>query len=137
MGSGNNYALNPSFEADRVAVTTPAGWTASNGSNLAGGHTGRWSWQITGVGSLDQQVATLPKGTYSLSAWVKGSGATGASLYAKGFGGTDSSTSLANANGQWSNVSLTGIAVSNGKCQIGASTSAGTLSLDDFVLVKN
>ena len=28
----NNYALNPSFEADRVAMTQPAGWTTSNGS---------------------------------------------------------------------------------------------------------
>jgi hypothetical protein len=137
VGPGNNYAINPSFEADRVSVTTPAGWTTTGGSNVTGGHTGRWSWQLTGAASLDQEVANLPNGTYTLSAWVKGSGATGAQLYAKGFGGTDASASLASAGGTWANVSLPGIAVSNGKCEIGISTTAGTITVDDFVLVKN
>ena len=137
VGPNNNYALNPSFEADRVAMTTPAGWTSTSGTNVTGGRTGRWAWQLSDAGSLDQQVASLPNGTYTLSAWVKGSGATGAKLYAKDFGGTDASTSLAAANGTWANVSLAGIAVSNGACHIGASTTAGTLTLDDLALVKN
>jgi hypothetical protein len=137
VGPNNNYAINPSFEADRVSVTTPAGWTTTGGTNLQGGHTGRWSWQLTGAGTLDQAIASLPDGSYTLSVWAKGSGATGAKLYAKGFGGTDASASLASASGTWTNVTLPGLAVSNGKCQIGASTSAGTLTLDDFVLVKD
>lgn len=136
VGTNNNYALNPSFEADRVSVTTPAGWTTSNGSNVSGGHTGRWSWQLTQSSTLEQQVADLPDGTYTLSVWVKGSGATGASLYAKGCGGTDLSTSLAGANATWTNLSLSGITVSKGTCQIGVSTSAGTLTVDDVVLVR-
>ncbi len=41
VGANNNYAAKASFEADRVSVTTPAGWTTSNGSNASGGHTGR------------------------------------------------------------------------------------------------
>jgi Glycosyl hydrolases family 43 len=137
VGPNNNYAINPSFEADRVTVTTPAGWTATNGTNASGGHTGNWSWQLTGADSLDQQASGLPNGTYTLSAWVKGSGATGAQLYAKGFGGTDLLASLASANGTWANVSIPGIAVSNGKCDIGIATTAGTLTVDDFVLVKS
>jgi hypothetical protein len=68
---------------------------------------------------------------------VKGSGATGAKSYAKRFGGTDASVSLANATSTWTNVSLPGIAISNGKCQIGASTTTGTITLDDFTLLKN
>ena len=137
VGPGNNFALNPSFEADRVAMTTPAGWTSSGGTNVTGGHTGRWSWQLSDAGSLDQAVASLPNGMYTLSAWIKGSGATGAKLYAKDFGGSDASASLASASGTWTNVSLPGIAVSNGRCHIGASTTAGTLTIDDFLLVKN
>jgi hypothetical protein len=136
VGPDNNYALNPSFEADRVSVTAPAGWTATNSSNVQGGHTGRWSWQLTGAATLDQQATSLPSGTYTLSAWVKGTGATGAKLYAKGFGGTDASASLASASATWANISITGIAVSNGKCQIGASTTTGTVTIDDIVLVK-
>ena len=61
----------------------------------------------------------------------------GAKLYAKDFGGTDASASLAAANGTWTNVSLPGLAVSNGRCHVGATTTAGTLTVDDFVLVKN
>ena len=87
--------------------------TATNGGNLQGGHTGRWSWPLPGAATLDQQVASLPSGRYTLSAWVKGSGATGAKQVAKGFGGTDVSASLASANGTWATVSLPGIAVSN------------------------
>lgn len=136
-GPNNNYALNPSFEADRVSVTTPAGWTTTGGSNLQGGHTGRWSWQLTGAATLDQQIGSLPSGTYTLSVWAKGSGATGAKLYAKGGGGTDASVSLASASSTWANVTLPGIEVSNGKCQVGASTTTGTLTVDDFLLVKN
>jgi hypothetical protein len=137
VGANNNYAANPSFEADRVAVTTPAGWTTTNGTNIAGGHSGRWSWQLTGAASLDQKQAALPNGTYTLRAWVKGSGATGAQLYAKGCGGTDQTVSLSNANGTWANVSLPGIAVSGGNCRIGVTTTAGSLTIDDFTLIKN
>lgn len=137
VGAKNNWALNPSFEADRVSTAAPAGWTATNSSNVSGGHTGRWSWQLANSASLDQQVTNLPNGTYTLSAWVKGSGASGAKLYAKGFGGSEASASVANANGSWTNITLPGIAVSNGKCQIGVSTTAGSLSVDDFALVMD
>lgn len=64
------------------------------------------------------------------------SAATGAQLFAKGFGGTDLATSLANATGTWAKMVVSGIAVSNGKCSIGISTSSGTLTADDFSLVR-
>ena len=131
VAPGNNYVLNPTFEADRVSVTQPAGWTTSNGSNLSGGHTGNWSWQLTGTASLDQAI-TLPNGTYTLSAWVKTS-AAGGQLYAKGFGGTDKAASLAAAS-SWTQVTIPGIAVANGKCTVGVTTSGQTVTLDDFVL---
>jgi hypothetical protein len=137
VGPNNNYAINPSFEADRVEVTTPAGWSTTNGANVSGGHTGNWSWQLAGSATLDQTASNLPNGTYTLSAWVKGSGATGAQLYVKGGGGTDQSTSLAAANGTWTQLSVNGVAVSNGAPHIGVSTTTGTITVDDFVLVRN
>jgi hypothetical protein len=128
VGPGNNYVMNPSFEADRVSATAVAGWTASGGSNASGGHTGNWSWSLSG--SLDQKIAGLPNGTYTLSVYAKGGSGT---LYAKGFGGTDLSTSLT-AGSSWTKVSLPGIAVSNGTCDVGVSSGSG--NVDDFVLVK-
>jgi hypothetical protein len=135
VGPGNNYVLNPSIEADRVATTLPAGWTPSGGTNVTGGHTGRWSWQLSGTSSLDQNVASLSTGTYTLSVWIKSS-AAGAQLYAKGFGGTDKTLSIAAATG-WTNVSITGIAVSNGQCNVGITSSGQTVTADDFALIKN
>jgi hypothetical protein len=135
VGPGNNYVLNPSFEAERVAVTQTVGWTMTSGSNVLGGHTGRWSWQLTGTSTLDQKIATLPNGTYTLSAWVKSS-ASGAQLYAKGFGGTDKTTAIASASA-WTSVSIPGIVVSNGTCDIGITGSGQTVTVDDFWLSQN
>ena len=135
VGPGNNYVLNPSFEADRVAMTQPAGWITSNGTNVTGGHTGRWSWQLSGTSSLDQTVTGLSNGTYTLSVWVKSS-AAGAQLYAKGFGGTDKTTAIA-ASTAWTNLSITSIAVSNGQCNVGITSSGQAVTVDDFTLIKN
>ena len=129
VGAGNNYVLNPSFEADRVTASTVAGWTATAGGNASGGHTGRWSWQLSG--SLAQKLTELPSGTYTLSVWAKGTSGT---LYAKGFGGADKSTSL-QAGSSWTKVSLGDIAVSNGTCEVGISSGSG--NVDDFLLVRN
>jgi hypothetical protein len=133
VGPGNNYVLNPSFEADRVTITQPAGWTTTSGTNATGGHSGRWAWQVSG--SLDQPIANLPSGTYTLSAWVKSSG-TGGQLYAKGFGGTDKTLAIGSATA-WTNVSITGIAVSNGTCDVGITSTGATVTVDDFVLSQN
>jgi hypothetical protein len=130
----NNYALNPSFEADRVLMTQPAGWTASNGTNVESGHSGRWSWQLTGTSSLTQKISTLPGGTYTLSAWVKAD-AAGAQLRATGFGGADVTMALPRATA-WTKVSLPGIAVSNGQCSLALTTTGQTVSVDDFVLSR-
>ena len=134
VGPGNNYVLNPSFEADRVAMAQPAGWKTTNGANVTGGHAGRWSWQLSGTSSLDQAISGLSNGTYTLAVWVKSS-ATGAQLYAKGFGGTDKTAAIASATA-WTSLSITGIAVSNGQCNVGISSSGQTITVDDFALVR-
>ncbi|MEO8904383.1 MAG: hypothetical protein ABI488_18620 [Polyangiaceae bacterium] len=126
----NNWVLNPTFEADRIAVTTPAGWTASNGSNSSDHRTGNWSWQLAGSASLSQTISALPNGSYTLSVWTKSS-ATGATLYAKGM----SQKSAPIPNGAtWAQVTLPEIEVSNGQLEIGVTASAQTVKVDDFVL---
>ena len=130
VAPGNNYVLNPSFEADRVSVSVPAGWKATGGSNTQGGQTGRWAWQIGGSGSLEQKIASIPNGTYKLSVWAK-AGGSGGQLYAKGCGGTDAMMAIP-ASGSLTNVALPGVAVSGGTCTVGVTGSQ--LTVDDFVL---
>jgi hypothetical protein len=128
VGPGNNYVTNPSFEADRVSTTAPAGWTVGGGTNTEGGHTGRWSWQLSG--SLEQAIRGLPNGTYTLAVWSKDSSGT---LYAQGFGAADKTTSLT-AGGSWTRVSLDDIAVTSGSGSVGISSGRG--NVDDFTLVR-
>jgi len=135
VGPGNNYAQNPSFEADRVATNPPAGWTTTAGADVTTTHSGNFGWQLSGASSVGQALASLPNGNYTLSVWARGTG-TG-TLSAKGFGGTDLSTPLSASATAWTQLKIGSIAVSNGQCQIGASTTSGTVGLDDFTLIKN
>ena len=132
VATGNDFVLNPSFEADRVSVTVPTGWKATSGSNVSGGHTGNWSWQLAAGGSLQQQIAGLPAGSYTLSVWAKANG-TGAQLTAKNCGGVDVTTPIASATA-FTKVTSTAIAVSGGQCTIGITASTGQVTVDDFVL---
>jgi hypothetical protein len=141
VGPDNNYSLNPSFEADRVAMTVPAGWTTTGGSaNVTGGHSGRWSWQLTGTASLEQKATALPNGTYTLSVWMKSTGGQSlAQIGASNFGGTAKTLSLSTAVSAWTQKSISGIAVSNGSCQIDVTTTGSatqTVTVDDFDLVR-
>lgn len=128
----NNWVLNPTFEADRISVTTPVGWKATNGANAKAGHTGNWSWRLNGSGSLSQSVVELPNGTYTLSVWAK-SGGAGAELYANG-GAADKKVAIP-AGASWSNVMLKGIAVTGGKVEVGVTSNGQTLDVDDFTLI--
>jgi hypothetical protein len=130
----NNYVQNPSFEADRVAMTQPAGWTTTNGTNVQTPHTGRWSWQLTGTSSLSQAIAGLPSGSYTLSLWTEAS-ATGAQVRISGFGGADVTAAIPRATG-WTRVTVPGISISNGQCSVTVTTAGQTVSVDDFVLSR-
>ncbi|MFI5908514.1 cellulose binding domain-containing protein [Dactylosporangium sp. NPDC051541] len=144
VGGGNNYVLNPSVEADRVAQSTMAGWTSSaNVANHAGGHTGRWSMAQSAssayTASFAQTIA-LPNGTYTLSALVKSSGGqNSANLYAKNFGAAELDRAINQSIGTWTQVSITGITVTNGSIQVGVSSNANAgnwIYADDFTLVR-
>jgi hypothetical protein len=132
VARGNNYVLNPSFEADRVSVSVPVGWKSTGGQNLEQGHTGRWSWQLSANGTLQQQVAAIPDGTYTLSVSVKATGA-GGQLAAKGCGGTDSATPIPTGT-SFTNVKSAPFVVSGGQCTVSVSAGSAQLTLDDFLL---
>ncbi|MGC4088025.1 MAG: hypothetical protein QM756_09030 [Polyangiaceae bacterium] len=129
----NNWILNPSFEADRIAVTTPVGWTTT-GTNPTDKRTGNRSWQLTGKASLAQAISSLPNATYTLSVWTKSS-AAGATLAVKGFGGADKTAAIP-ASTAWTSVSISGISVSNGQAQVSVNSSGQTVKLDDFVFTR-
>jgi hypothetical protein len=147
VGPGNNYALNPSFEADRIPVTQPEGWVTSGtpSANASPGHTGNWKWQFSSTAayqsSITQSVTGLPNGTYTLAAWVESSGGQSvAQIFATGFGGAEIDASVNTAMPSWLQVSIPGIVVTNGTCEIGVQTTASAnqwLDVDDFTLLKN
>lgn len=142
--------LNPSFEADRVVMTQPAGWTTSTTTggtpytNVSGGHTGRWKWRLTDAAAYQativQSVTGLPNGTYRLSAWVKSSGGQSlARLFARNRDGEDQAASVNSAIPDWTQIAISGISVTNGACDIGLETTASAnqwADLDDVSRVK-
>jgi hypothetical protein len=149
VGAGNNYVLNPSFEADRVSQNALAGWTDTTNassdpnSNHSGGHTGRWSMAQSAASAYTAsryQTIAAPNGTYTLSAWVKSSGGQkSANLFAKNFGAAELDHSIKQAMGSWTQVSISGITVTNGSIQVGVSSDANAgnwVYADDFSLIQ-
>jgi hypothetical protein len=151
VGEGNNWALNPSFEADRVTLATLAGWTDSTdrpvfpGGNIAGGRTGRWALNFYDSASAyiakkSQTLAGLPATTYSLSAWVRSSGKQKSStLYARTSDGKEYSVNVASTLSNWTQFKVAGIPVTDGILEIGIRTDANVknwMRVDDFVLIK-
>ncbi len=146
VGSGNNYVLNPSAEADRVALSSLAGWTntGSGNNNKLGGHTGRWSFSQTGSSAYSSsryQTIAVPNGTYALSAWVKSSGGQRkATIFTRNFGGSELSSSINRSIGSWTKVTVSGITVTNGSIQVGVQSDANGgnwVNVDDYSLVRS
>jgi Beta-xylosidase len=151
VGSGNNYVLNPSYEADRVSQISLAGWstyfnTATDpNSNIAGGHSGRWATNLVAstayTASRYQVLTGLPNGTYTLKTWVRSSGGQStAQIYVKNYGGAELDYAINNSIGTWTEITIPNIVVTNGKAQIGVYTIANAdnwLRVDDWSFVKN
>jgi len=143
VGEGNNYCLNPSFEADRVQQTPLAGWDTwgTGAKNKSGGRTGNWCAELWAdkayEGSFYQNI-DIPNGTYNLSAWAKSSGGQKiANIYVKNFGGSEMSVDINRKIDNWTEVSIKNIKVTNGKIQIGIYTVANAgnyVNVDDIVL---
>ncbi|HEY4014095.1 MAG TPA: hypothetical protein VGM06_12205 [Polyangiaceae bacterium] len=88
-----------------------------------------------------QTATALPNGTYTLTAWIQSSGGQSvAHLFVRNFGGTEKDASVSTAIGTWTQVTIAGIAVSNGTAVFGVETTASAnqwVDMDDFTLVQN
>ena len=145
VGSGNNYVLNPNFEADRISVSKLTGWTntGSGISNTNGSHEpGRWALSHSGASpyqATTYQNISLPNNTYRLTVWVKSSGGQNtAKIYAKNFGGDELNYSINSQIGNWTQVIISNILVTNGTMQVGVYSDANDgnwVNVDDFNLV--
>ncbi len=154
VSPGNNYLNNPDFEADRIVVKTPVGWTVSDNAggaantNVSGRQsTGSFYWK-QGASSqykaeMKQTVTGLPNGTYTLKAWVQSSGGQNTcNIYAKNSDGTENIYSLKEtAISAWTQIVVSdNIQVTGGQCEIGVYSDgpAGKyVYLDNLTFTKN
>ena len=149
VGDGNNWILNPSFEADRVVQTALAGWTDSTdqstfpGGNAAGGRTGRFALSHSAstayVAKQSQVLSGLPPGNYALSGWVRSSGGQKSCVLYARTSGREYDLSAATSIPSWQQISRTGIPVSDGKVEVGVRSVANAedwVRVDDLSLVR-
>lgn len=151
VGAGNNYALNPSYEADRVAQNALAGWstwtnaTTDPNSNVSGGHSGNWAATQSSAtaysASRYQTLTGIPNGTYTLKVWVKSSGGQStAQIYVKNYGGVEIDSPINTALNSWTQVTIPNVNVTNGTAQIGVYSVANAnnwVRVDDWSFIKN
>jgi hypothetical protein len=151
-----NLALNPGFEADGATTQTPQRWSTWAGSNgtdadadytgtNGGTHSGTFygtHYKASPYEVYTYQIVTgLSNGLYTLRAWTKSSGGqTYALLLAKNYGGTQVSANVpTTSDGNWQQITVPNISVSNGQCELGVYSYAGAgqrLYFDDVELVK-
>lgn len=144
VGAGNNYILNPGYDADRVSQEKLAGWTNSGtgNSNASGARTGRFcmqQWSDSAFKGTMYQDVTLPNGVYTLRAWYKSSGGQNSSyVYIKGYGGDDKQVKVNTKTDSWTEIVIPDVQVTNGTCQVGiySDGNAGNwVKVDDFSLI--
>jgi hypothetical protein len=131
----NNWALNPSFEADRISVAVPVGFQSTNGTNSKDSRSGNWAWQVAGNGSLSQSAKELPAGTYTLSVWTK-SQAPGGTLSVEEHGGAPASKVIP-AGTSWTEVKLENVSVTTGRAVLRVASSGPTVIVDDLSFVAD
>ena len=145
VGAGNNYVLNPSFDADRVSQSTLAGWKASGSGcgNANGARTGRWCGQLysgSNFSGSQSQAITLPNGTYTLKAYYKTSGLNSGKIFISGYGGNEKNVDVKAKTDNWKEITISDIQVTGGKCTVGfeaAGNGGAWLKVDDFSLIGN
>lgn len=143
VGQGNNYCLNPSFEADRVNQTWLTGWklastSSENINNSKKKRTGRWSLYLTGKQTAYQTV-NVPNGTYKLSGYVQSSGGqNSAKLFAKDIGSGEAAANIT-ANSNWVKVQTNSFEVTSGKVTLGLEVNGSSdqwIAIDDVELIQ-
>ncbi|TDC03179.1 hypothetical protein E1267_27070 [Nonomuraea longispora] len=136
VGPANNYILNPDIQADRIIVSSVRGWRNLGGSvtNVNGGANGsRFALQVSNSGGVEQRIASVPAGTYTLSLHARGSAGQ---VVIAGSNGSQRTLSIPSSSG-WAKRELTGIALPSGAATVTvrASGSGGAI-VDQLSLVK-
>lgn len=155
-GGGANLLVNPGFEANG-ATQAPSGWATWGGpsgqhadadytegtSGTGAPHGGSYKathWKGSGYEVYTSQTLTgLVNGSYTLRAWVlSGGGQTLAYMEAKDYGGTVRTATIPTTT-TWTQISITGIAVTNGQITVGFYSQADGgeyIHFDDVELFK-
>ena len=151
VATTNNYVKNANFEADRVIMTDPAGWSiwdnmpsSECNTSVSGKRSyGNFFWSHYNAAAYSastyQTITGLANGTYTLTCYARsGGGQSICQLFAKNFGGTEIDAAITGSS--WTKITINNIVVTNGQCQIGVYSvaSAGQwVNFDDFTLTKN
>ncbi|HEX2100945.1 MAG TPA: Ig-like domain-containing protein [Candidatus Synoicihabitans sp.] len=149
VAPGNNYILNPTYEADRVSQINVAGWTNDPAStagvqgNAQPGRTAKWRYRhlasFAYTSRTLQVVEDLPSTNYSLKVWYRSSGGQNAAqIFARNYGGPDLVVDVA-AAADWTVVSIPKIPVTNGQVEVGFYSDALAnqwFEVDDWELIQ-
>ncbi|MDQ0061461.1 RICIN domain-containing protein [Paenibacillus harenae] len=146
-----NKIQNPSFEADQAWTASPASWTTwTNSTNasyvetVGGAHSGNWHgthWKNTSYKAYTYQSFTgLANGTYTLRAYVKGSGGQNqAWMSAKDFGSAELTANIPTSS-YYTQITIPNINVTNGQITVGFWSDASAnqwINFDDVEFFKN
>lgn len=139
VAPGNNYVLNPSYEADRVTLTTATGWTTGSNSGNSGGNgngrTGDYFYHHTGSSTTRQTITGLPNGAYTLKVWHRSAGGQSTCrMFARNYGGSQLNTNLNTAASSWTQRSISNINVTNGSIEIGIESVGAWVDFEDWEL---
>ncbi|MGC7101055.1 family 43 glycosylhydrolase [Amycolatopsis lurida] len=136
VGPANNYILNPDIQADRIIVSSVRGWKNLGGSvtNVNGGVNGsRFALQVSNSGGVEQKIASVPAGTYTLSSHARGSAGQ---VVITGANGSQRTLGIPSSSG-WAKRELTGIELPSGTATVVVRASgSGGVVVDQLSLVK-
>lgn len=146
---GKNLVTNPSFEIDGM-TQEPSGWTTwSNGNDdanytEAGGYSGNYRlshWKSNAYQVSTYQIKTeIPNGTYTMKAWVRGSGGFKTSqMYVKNYGGIEKNAAIPKTD-TWTQIVIPDIQITNGQVEFGFWTDANAgnwINVDDVEFFIN
>jgi hypothetical protein len=146
---GANALTNPNFDGGDIT-----GWSVWNGSNgsgagaayaetVGGAHSGAYHGTLYKNSAYEvacYQDVNVPNGSWTLTAWVEGSGGqTQATMEASNYGGNKITQNIP-AAGSWTRIAIPNVNVTSGKFTVGFYTKAGAnqwVRFDDVSLTPS
>jgi len=149
-----NLVVNPSFDAEQQASTSPYGWNAFPGPGTdanasyneayQGGHTGTYHGTHFRPDPYEiyttQTLTGLSPGTYTLRAWLRSNdGQSKSVLRARAYGGPAREVGLPAGVTDWVRVEIPNLVVTTGQCELGIYSKAAAgqaLHFDDLAFTR-